>query len=849
LSFGKSFLLNESRHFISSFGINLNLKFVSQILLIMNNLTHKIFLVFLLVTTTLFSWATDSPKENPASKKANHVAAIPPAPPGVSYLGFDRCGYQAPGDPNMQALLKSSGCANGFVQWYDAAGNNLGRNNGTGINANVKFLGVSRDLIVYATCTEFGEESGPSTQLFIPYKSAPKMQPTIIQSDSVVCGGGVITLKSTVNDPRFIYEWEKSEITTRATNDVQKQTYGRFLTPKIASGLGTPEIKVTEGGYYYLQVRSPDCPNVTAFGTGQIFVGFNIVPTPKITASDTVFCEDKSVSLKADSNSVVAKYQWFVNGVKQDSLGMRSFIKAFNKTAKIQVQTVDNRLSCISPLSAAVSLRTLRVPAKPTITASKKDASICQGDSLSLTSSNGFKYKWSNGATTPSIKNITTVGKYTVQVIDTSGCVSKASDTTRIIIFKVPTKPVISANGPLAFCSGGSVTLTSTVNKVYIWSTKASTRDITVNTSGDFTVAVRDTNNCLSPTSDITKVIVYALPAKPIITASGPLSFCADQSVILTSSDLVNGEKTRYRWSSSDSTKSLTVKSSTTFTVRVLDPRNCLSPASDPVTTKVLPLPPAPTLTADGPLTFCARSNDDYKKANSVNLIATSQNEVTWSTGFVGKTLALTAIGADGKFVDISREYTATAKELATGCVSAKSLSLAVVVRNNPDASAANIAKDGTFTLKAVNFPDGGDYEWKFGSEVLKFTEASIKANRYGDYTARRKVIYTVPAPANTLTCFSDFVTLFNFKEDPDFKGLSIYPNPSNGLLTIETLADYDNPELIIYDLLGRLVYTGTVPSIKGKLIVDLRNQTEGEYFLRFKANGFDLTKRIIIDR
>ena len=107
-----------------------------------------------------------------------------------------------------------------------------------------------------------------------------------------------------------------------------------------------------------------------------------------------------------------------------------------------------------------------------------------------------------------------------------------------------------------------------------------------------------------------------------------------------------------------------------------------------------------------------------------------------------------------------------------------------------------------------------------------------------------------MPAPTNAITCFSDFVKPpFNFKEDPDFKGLSIYPNPSNGLLTIETLADYDNAELIIYDLLGRLIYTATVPSVKGKLIVDLRNQTEGEYMLRFKANGFDLTKRIIIDR
>jgi Secretion system C-terminal sorting domain len=840
------------------FGGNLNLKFVSQIFLIMNNLTHKIFLVFLLVTTTLFSWATDSPKENPSSKKANYVAAIPPAPPGVAYLGFDKCGYSASQfvtgpDPNMQALLRSTGCANGFVQWYDAAGNNLGRNNGTGINANVKFLGVSRDLIVYATCTEFGEESGPSAQLFIQYKSAPSRQPSIFQSDSVVCNGGVITLKSTVNDPRFIYEWQKSKITTKTTVASEKETQGQYLTLKNASGLGTPEIKVTEGGYYYLQVRSPDCPSVIAFGTGQIFVGFNIVPTPKITASDTIFCEDKSVSLKADSNSVVAKYQWFVNGVKQDSLGMSGFIKSFNKTAKIQVQTVDNRLSCISPLSAAVNLKTLRVPAKPTITSSKKDASICQGDSLSLTSSNGFKYKWSNGATTPSIKNITAVGKYTVQVIDTSGCVSKASDTTKIIVFKLPTKPVISANGPLAFCSGSSVILTSTANAVYIWSTKASTRAITVNASGDFTVAVRDTNNCLSPTSDITKVTVYALPAKPTITVTGPLAFCADKSVLLTSSDLVNGEKTRYRWSTSDTTKAITINTANTFTLRVLDPRNCLSPASDPITTKVLPLPSSPTLSADGALTFCARTNEDYTKPTVVNLKAESQNRVTWYRGTAdsvgtGTSYVLTGI-KNNQFSDISGVYSATATELSTGCISVRSAALTVLVKNNPDATAANIAKDGTFTLKAVNFPDGGDYEWKFGSEVLKFTEASIKANRYGDYTTRRKVIYTVPAPTNTLTCFSNFVTIFNFKEDPDFKGLSIYPNPGNGLLTIETLADYDNPELIIYDLLGRLVYTGTVPSIKGKLIVDLRNQTEGEYFLRFKANGFDLAKRIIIDR
>lgn len=815
----------------------------------MNNLTHKTFLALLFVAMSVTSWANKSPrdKENPSFKKSSKIA-IPPAPPGIIFLGVDRCGYQSPGDARSVVQLQATGCGNGFITWYNAGDRgNLGRNN----FGDKKFLDVLFDINVYATCTEFGEESAPSQTLFVKYQSAPPFQPYIGYDKQVACEGEVITLRSQLTDPKYIYSWERGLAGT-----ADERTYGFLLNSDTTfRGQGSPVLRTKKDGYYFLSVISLDCPNVVVYASGRVKIDFNVVPVPKVTASETTFCEDKSVSLKADSSATVTKFEWYVNGTKQDSLGMNSFIKSFNKSASIQVVATgfSKTLTCKSKFSAPVILKALRVPPKPVITPSKKGAAICQGDTLSLTSSLGFKYKWSTGATTPTIRNINAVGKYTVQVIDTSGCVSKASDTTTITVFKLPTKPVISASGPIAFCSGGNVTLTSTPNTTYLWSNAATTRAITINASGDFTVSVRDANLCLSPTSDPVKVTVYALPAKPTITAGGPLSFCADQSVILTASDLIGGERTRYRWNTTDSTKSLTVKTSATFTVRVLDPRNCLSPASDPITTVALPLPPAPTVAADGPLAFCARSNDDYTKANTLNLIATipstSTNVITWSTGFVGKTLTLTAIGADGKFADISRDYTATVKDGVTGCISPKSTPLMVVVKDNPDASAAFIAKDGTFTLKATNFPDGTDYEWRFGTEVLQFKEGVIKANRYGEYTARRKTVFTVPSPTNTLTCFSNFVKPFTFKEDPDFKGLSIYPNPSNGLLTIETLADYDNAELIIYDLLGRLIYTATVPSVKGKLIVDLRNQTEGEYMLRFKANGFDLTKRIIIDR
>ncbi len=813
----------------------------------MNNLTNKIFLALLFLATSASLWANESPKEKgiPSFGKTTEIT-VAPAPPSVAYLRVERCGYEAPNDNRMLAVIEAKGCDNGFIQWYDVNNTNLG---GSDIG-NQKYLQVTSDIIVHATCTVSGQESSASQNLSIKYVSAPSVRPfiTLDNNNKAVCEGEIITLKSSVTDPKYIYAWEKS------TGISDTYTYPNIFNQEDGiTGKGSPEIKTTKGAYYFLTIRSPDCPNVIVYGQGQVLADVFVVPKTTITASDTVFCEDKSVSLKIENTQGVERFEWYVNGTKQDSLGTTNIIKSFNKTANIQVSVVASYLGCKSQLSNPLYLRALKVPAKPVITPSKTGAAICQGDTLSLLSSTAFKYKWSNGATTPSIKNITTFGKYAVQVIDSSGCVSKPSDTTTVTIFKVPTKPVISADGPIAFCSGGSVNLTSTPSSTYLWSTKATTRSINVNTSGDVTVVVRDINNCLSPTSDPVKVIVYALPAKPTITASSSLSFCADQSVILTSSDLVNGEKTRYRWNTTDSTKSLTVKTSATFTVRVLDPRNCLSPASDPITTIALPLPPAPTVTADGALIFCARSNTDYTKANSVNLTATTQskNEITWNTGLVSTTLSLTAIGADGKFVDISREYTATVKDATTGCISAKSIPLAIIVKNNPDISASSIDKDGTFTLKAVNFPDGTDYEWKFigDAKPLTFTEGTIKANRYGDYTARRKAVFTVPAPTNTLACFSDFVKPYTFKEDPDFKGLSIYPNPSNGLLTIETLADYDNPEIIIYDLLGRLIYTGTVPSIKGKLIVDLRNQPEGEYMLRFKASGFDLAKRIIIDR
>ena len=170
----------------------------------------------------------------------------------------------------------------------------------------------------------------------------------------------------------------------------------------------------------------------------------------------------------------------------------------------------------------------------PSITASGP-TTFCLGGSVLLNSSAGSSYLWSNGATTQS-NNVSAAGSYTVKVTNASGCPSAASVATIVTVNALPATPTISASGPITFCSGGSVTLTSSPGSTYLWSTGATTHSINVTSSGSYTVRVTNSNGCQSTSSAATAVTVIGLPGKPAITAGGPTTFCSGGSVTLTSS-------------------------------------------------------------------------------------------------------------------------------------------------------------------------------------------------------------------------------------------------------------------------------------------------------------------------
>ncbi len=153
---------------------------------------------------------------------------------------------------------------------------------------------------------------------------------------------------------------------------------------------------------------------------------------------------------------------------------------------------------------------------------------FCAGGSVTLTATGGTTYVWSNGTTTQSII-VTGSGTYSVKAISAAGCESAPVLQT----VTVTPQPVanITAGGPLSFCPGGSVTLDAGMANSYLWSNGATTRTITVSTSGNYTVTINNGNNCTATSTAVTVIVGDNIA--PSITAPANVTVNYGQTVVL----------------------------------------------------------------------------------------------------------------------------------------------------------------------------------------------------------------------------------------------------------------------------------------------------------------------------
>jgi gliding motility-associated-like protein len=422
------------------------------------------------------------------------------------------------------------------------------------------------------------------------------------------------------------------------------------------------------------------------------------IATPTIAAGGpTTFCAGGSVTL---TSSPGTSYLWS-NGATTRSINVT--------TSGSYTVRVTNSGGCQSASSAATVVTVNALPATPTISPGGP-TTFCTGGSVTLSSSAGTSYLWSNGATTSSI-TVTISGSYTVRVTNGSGCQSAASVATIITVNSLPSTPTITAGGPKTFCSGGSVTLASSAGSAYLWSTGATTQSINVTSSGSYTVRVTNANGCQSASSAATVVTVNALPGTPAISAGGPTTFCAGGNVTLTS-----GTGTSYLWSNGATTSSINITASGSYTVKVTNASGCQSAASAATVVTVNALPITPTITANGPTTFCA--------GGSVTLTSSAGTSYLWSNGATTQSINVTASGS----------YTVKVTN-ASGCQSAASV--ATVVTANALPATPTITAGGPTTFCAggsvtLTSSAGTTYLWSNGA-----TTPGINITTAGSYTVQ----------------------------------------------------------------------------------------------------------------
>lgn len=149
---------------------------------------------------------------------------------------------------------------------------------------------------------------------------------------------------------------------------------------------------------------------------------------------------------------------------------------------------------------------------------------LCPGDNVVLTATGGGNYDWNTGASTASI-TVDTTGTYTVVVSTVCGF-----DTASVVV-TVATPIAAAITGSLAFCTGGSTTLTATPGGgSYLWSTGSTDASIVVNAPGSYSVTVSD--GCTSGAASA-MVTDYALEVE---AAASPVFGQAPLAVDFTAS-------------------------------------------------------------------------------------------------------------------------------------------------------------------------------------------------------------------------------------------------------------------------------------------------------------------------
>jgi lysyl endopeptidase len=252
--------------------------------------------------------------------------------------------------------------------------------------------------------------------------------------------------------------------------------------------------------------------------------------SPSASASNTgPYCPGGTISLSSTGS---ATNDWVgPNSYVQNNMQNPTISGATIAMDGVYTVTVTNGSGCTATATTTV------VVVNTSSATATNTGPYCVGQTISLNAlAGGTGYAWTGPSSysaaiqAPSIASSTLAmaGVYSVTITFPGGCTSSA--TTTVAVNSNPSAPIITPGGPTTFCTGNSVTLTSSYGSGNVWSTSATTVSVNVNSGGTYSVTYTDVNGCTATASQA--VTVNSLPT---VTQSSLGTVCSSYAPVVLS--------------------------------------------------------------------------------------------------------------------------------------------------------------------------------------------------------------------------------------------------------------------------------------------------------------------------
>jgi hypothetical protein len=378
---------------------------------------------------------------------------------------------------------------------------------------------------------------------------------------------------------------------------------------------------------------------------------------------------------------------------------------------------------------------------------------------------------------------------------------------------------ITAMSSSTAICNGKTATLTASGANTYTWNGSSLSSSIIVTPSSNTAYSVSGTSTIGCISSTVINLNVNPLPNVSAISSNSAI--CLGKTVTLTASGAAT-----YSWDNGPTTNSIseTPSATTVYSVTGISALGC----SNSQTVEVVVNSFTPGITSSTALCLGEQLN--------IQLTGGTGNTYTWSSGtngFSGITVTPT----------LTTVYSATAIG-ANLCYGSNSTT--ITVNSIPvvlaTAQRTNMCKGETNTLTASG---AVSYSWSGGSNPTNATNVISPSNN---------ITYTyfltgtnAEGCTNTASVSVKVNACTSISENSKISDLvSIFPNPSNGLLNVRFETQLENASLEIRNVLGAVVLRKEVTETEIKL--DLKNQPNGIYFILIQLDNKTInTHRIII--